>query len=56
MENSLSVSFSPLSVLFAFAFQLWLVIFPIIIIRKLNYISDLLEANLTADQQDAQEG
>ena len=42
MENSISVSVTPVQALLALAFQLWIVIFPIIIIRKLNQLTSLL--------------
>ena len=47
MDQALSVSVSPLQLFLALAFQIWLVVFPILIIRKLNYLTavvhDLLE-------------
>lgn len=42
MENSISISVSPLQAMFALAFQIWIVVFPIILIRKLNYLTDLI--------------
>lgn len=39
MDQALNVSVSPLQLLLALAFQVWLVVFPIIIIRKLNYLT-----------------
>ena len=42
MENSISISVSPLQALLALAFQVWIVVFPIILIRKLNYLTDLI--------------
>lgn len=43
MDNAISVNLSPLQVLLTLAFQLWIVIFPILIIRKLNYMIALLQ-------------
>ena len=43
MENSLTVNLSPLQVILSLAFQLWMIIFPIVIIRKLNYLTELLQ-------------
>jgi hypothetical protein len=43
MENAISVSLSPLQVILSMAFQIWIVAFPIIIIRKLNKLTRLLE-------------
>ena len=42
MENALTVSVSPLQIFLALAFQIWIVVFPIIIIRKLNELTALL--------------
>ncbi|MCK5012347.1 MAG: hypothetical protein KAS66_00860 [Candidatus Omnitrophica bacterium] len=42
MENAISISVSPLQALFALAFQIWIVVFPIILIRKLNYLTALI--------------
>ena len=42
MENSISISVSPLQALLALAFQIWIVVFPIILIRKLNYLTNLI--------------
>ena len=43
MENALTVNLSPLQVLLSLVFQLWLIIFPILILRKLNYLTSLLQ-------------
>ena len=42
MENSISISVSPLQAILALAFQIWIVVFPIILIRKLNYLTALI--------------
>ncbi len=42
MENSISISVSPIQALLALAFQIWIVVFPIILIRKLNYLTALI--------------
>ena len=44
MENSISLSVSPLQAMLALAFQIWIVVFPIILIRKLNYLTALINA------------
>ena len=51
MENSLSISVSPLQVLLALAFQIWIVVFPIILIRKLNYLTDLVASQKYYDDE-----
>ncbi len=45
MENAINLSVSPIQVFFALAFQIWIIVFPIIIIRKLNYLTQLLEGD-----------
>jgi len=42
MENSISISISPLQALLGLAFQIWIIVFPIILIRKLNYLTALI--------------
>lgn len=44
MDSNISVSFTPLQMILSLAFQVWIIVFPIIIIRKLNYLTSLLEA------------
>ena len=51
MENALTVSVSPLQVLLALAFQIWIVVFPIIIIRRLNRLNALLQEHLGTGQE-----
>ncbi len=52
MENSINVTLSPLQVILSLAFQIWIVIFPILIIRKLNYLTDLLHSQYETDKED----
>ena len=53
MENILHLS--PLQAFLVVAIQIWLfVIFPVIVIRKINYITELLEAQFDEDQADDQ--
>ena len=51
MDNSLSFSFSPFQVLLAMAFQIWIVVFPIILIRKLNYLTALLQDRFDSEKE-----
>ena len=52
MENFLNLS--PVQYLFIFAMQAWIfVIFPVIVLRKINYLTALLEAHI--DVEDDQE-
>ncbi len=46
MENAITLNVSPLQVIFALAFQIWIIVFPILIIRKLNYLIALIEESL----------
>lgn len=54
MENSINVSLSPLQIILSLAFQVWIVVFPIIIIRKLNYLTDLMQSQFDPDKEDNQ--
>lgn len=51
MENSINISVSPLQVLLTLAFQIWIIVFPILIIRKLNYLTDLLHSHLEPENE-----
>ena len=59
MENAVNLSVSPFQLLLALAFQIWLVVFPIIVIRKLNYLTQLINSfvqnqpNESSDQTDS---
>ncbi len=46
MEPAVIENISPVQLLLAFAIQVWIIVFPIIIIRKLNYITEILESSL----------
>ncbi len=52
MENSISVNLSPLQMLLSLAFEAWIIIFPIIIIKKLNYLTQLLQSQYEEDEAD----
>lgn len=43
MENAVSLSVSPFQVLLAVGFQVWLLVFPILILRKLDRLTRLFE-------------
>ena len=49
MENSISVNVAPWQVVLSLAFQIWIIVFPIMIIRKLNYLTSLLQAQFETD-------
>jgi len=46
MENTINLSVTPFQALLALAFQVWMIIFPILLIRKINYLTDLLHEHL----------
>ena len=54
MEQVTTVSVSQGQILLALAFQIWIIVFPILIIRKLNHFTQLLHAALEGDEDDAQ--
>ncbi len=43
MDNPITFSVSPIQVILSLAFQAWIIIFPIVIIRKLNYLISLFQ-------------
>ena len=49
MENSINFSVSPFQLLLTLAFQVWIIVFPIIIIKKLNYLTQLLQRDSDTD-------
>jgi hypothetical protein len=52
MENAINFSVTPIQALLAIAFQVWLIAFPIILIRKLNYLTSLLEEKFGAHDEE----
>jgi len=42
MENAINISVTPLQALLGLLFQIWIIAFPIILIRKLNYLTALI--------------
>ena len=53
MENSINVNLSPIQALLSLAFQIWLIVFPIIIIRKLDYLTGILKEKFGIDQEES---
>ena len=51
MENSISISITPVQALLGLAFQLWIIVFPIILIRKLNYLTALIASEKYQQEQ-----
>lgn len=55
MENTLNLTVTPFQALLALAFQLWIIIFPIVLLRKVNYLTDLLHEHLGLNDEQAQD-
>ena len=55
MENSLSVTITPIQALLGLAFQIWIIVLPIILIRKVNYLTALI-ASQNNDDDESQDG
>ena len=51
MENSINLSVTPFQAILALAFQVWMIVFPILLIRKINYLTDLLHEHLDEHTQ-----
>ncbi len=56
MENPMTVSVTPIQLILAFALQAWMIIFPIILIRKINYLTDLLHDHIDGHGNNANNG
>jgi hypothetical protein len=46
MENSINLTVTPIQAVLALVFQVWMIVFPILLIRKINYLTDLLHEHL----------
>jgi len=42
MENAINFKVTPIQLLLTMAFQIWIVLFPIFILKKLNNLTNLL--------------
>ena len=51
MENSISITVTPLQAMLGLAFQIWIIVFPIILIRKLNYLTALVASQRDIEDQ-----
>lgn len=52
--ETVSMSFTPIQAFLAIAFQLWVIIAPIMIMRKLNYMTSLLEQQVHTDEESSE--
>lgn len=53
MENSVNLTVTPFQAILALAFQIWMIVFPIMLIRKINYLTDLLHDHLDQHQENS---
>ncbi len=53
MENGISVTISPIQMLLSLAFQAWIIVFPIILIKKINYLIALIESDKYEEDTDS---
>jgi hypothetical protein len=53
MENTINLSVTPFQAILALAFQVWMIVFPILLIRKINYLTDLLHEHLDEPKPDS---
>ncbi len=51
MENSFTVNLTPLQVFLSLAFQIWMIVFPIILIRKVNYLIAIIQDQFDPDKE-----
>jgi hypothetical protein len=57
MQDAITLSVSPIQAILALAFQVWLVVFPIMIMRKIDRLTSLLEDRLGgSDEEGADQG
>ena len=42
MDQMINISVTPVQALLALAFQIWMVAFPIVLIQKINYLTNLV--------------
>jgi hypothetical protein len=53
MESSVNLTVTPFQAILAFAFQIWMIVFPIMLIRKINYLTDLLHDHLDQHKENS---
>ena len=52
MENAISLNLTPFQALLNLAFMTWVfIIFPVIVIRKLNYLTNLIQNQSGSDKE-----
>jgi hypothetical protein len=53
MEEAVNFNISPFQVILALAFQVWLIVFPILILKKLNHLTRLLEDRFSSGEEES---
>jgi hypothetical protein len=56
MQDAFTLSVTPLQALLALAFQAWIIIFPILIMRKVDRLTDLIESRLPDTSEENSDG
>lgn len=51
MENAINISVTPIQALLGLIFQIWIIVFPIILIRKVNYLTALVTSQSDFQEQ-----
>lgn len=51
MENSLTVNLTPLHLILSLVLPIWMIVFPIILIRKVNYLIAIIQDQFDPDQE-----
>lgn len=52
MENTISLNLTPWQVILSLAFQIWFIVFPIILLRKINYLTALIQDQFYSDSEE----
>ncbi len=51
MDSAITINLTPLQALLSLAFQIWIVVFPIILIRKINYLTDIIQEQFDSNKE-----
>lgn len=53
MDNALAAGISPLQMVFLVVLQVWFyIVFPILVLRKLNYLTQLMQNQFEENEED----
>ena len=53
MENAVSMNITPIQLMIAMAFQIWLVAFPVLIFRRLNSLEKKLDELIVEEVEES---